>query len=86
MQVPRGVEEIEERQVFKSALWVEFGAEAVVEILEVFPVFFGVGSDDVGGSEAVLDGVLRNAGFAFDRFGAGGFLRVRLIRNDLRFE
>jgi len=45
---------------------------------------FLVAGDEVFGGEAVTDSVLRNGGFAFFGFRAGGEFRVRLVSVDLR--
>jgi hypothetical protein len=53
----------------------------LLEVLEL--LVFVVVHDEVFGSEAVTDGIARNAGLALRSDGSGRVLRVRLIGGDL---
>jgi len=58
----------------------QVGAEAG-DFLEVFEADDG----EVGGSEAVLAGVLRGTGLAFGGAGSGGMGRIGAVRGELFF-
>jgi hypothetical protein len=74
LEIPGGVEDLAEGDGFEGALGVELGFEGVAELGEV--VFFIAADDEMLRGEAVFEGVLGDAGFAFGRDRAGGVERV----------
>lgn len=78
-----GVGHLHDEVGFGGALWGVFGEVGVAE----GDKFLGVFVEQEGGlgEEAVFEGVLRGAAFAFRGFGAGGFLRVGAAGGELFF-
>jgi len=51
----------------------------IADVAGVFSGVVGIGKQDVGAGEAVLDGVEARLGFALGGDGAGGFLSVLAV-------
>jgi hypothetical protein len=82
-ETPGGNDDLLEDEFFERADGVEVAGEGLGKSVEFLRVL-GI-DDDVGGGEAVLEGVEADAGFALGGAGAGAFLGIAAIGVDLFF-
>ncbi len=83
LDVPGGLGELLEEDLFEGGRGGEFDLKGDQECVELF--FLALEDDEPFGVEPVKEGVAGGVGFAFGGFGAGGFEGVIAIGADLGF-
>ena len=80
-ETPRGADELLDKGMFGRSLRVEFALEGLQELFEGC-VLFGI-EDDIGGGEAMGNGIQADGGAPFGCAGASAFFSVPAIGVDL---